>query len=614
MAYLASIGVSNATIAQPGQSTVKPSDDGRHVARAFSRHANPWWIVILLVIVVLLSLAILARVQASQPEGNAVVTSGGQIGHEGSRSIGPQLGTMKRETPALRAGPAYGPPGELFSAHQGPQCDMEQQTASFQEMLLGDEHVRVSPHVEGHHNDLHELKKSEAATLALQGEHLEEIKSLAPLPREQADAQLNQARRTVGKLVETRLDGLRRSMSQQQQELLRVMNWLVLIGVLGIGLTLIGGIIMQKNIHELKEIAFSQFSETAATTRGEPNPAAGPSGTTEAGRTAMAEDKTDVEPMRPRQVPLPTLNEQMQTIIDAASQLRDVRLKPTIPSAAWGLGLATNKGNVRSENQDYGLCFQIAGHDVLIVADGCGGVPHGQKAAYLAAVSAAVSLVRSCGIASRWHAPRVEDTAAWAIADAAHRLALEGDRLNVTDVRGGLRTTLIVVIGNEHEIGYGYIGDGGGCVVKSSGEVHRFLNPQKASEFAMNVLAASLGPMMEGRPVTGVLKRSPGDLLICGTDGIFDRVEEAFPKDVLRGCIQHNGDLQKTAELIIAELASFQDNAGYVCDDNLTLGIMGDGKSPKLSPGFWLPAGEVVVAPGEPLQQETATQLKEGEP
>ena len=546
MAYLASIGVSNATIAQPGQGTVKPLDNGQHVVRASAGRTSPWWIVILLMIVVLLlSLAVVARAQASQPTGDAGVTSGGQAGHE----------------------------------------------------------------------DSHDLKRSESVASPIQREHLEQIASLAPLSGEQADVRLHQSGLdAVGKLVETRLDGLRRSMSQQQQELLRVLNWLVLIGVLGIGLTLIGGIIMQKHIHELKGIAFSQFSETAATTRGEPNPAAGPSGTTEAGRTAMAEDKTDVEPMRPRQVPLPTLNEQMQTIIDAANQLRDVRLKPTIPSAAWGLGLATNKGNVRSENQDYGLCFQIAGHDVLIVADGCGGVPHGQKAAYLAAVSAAVSLVRSCGIASRWHAPRVEDAAAWAIADAAHRLALEGDRLNVTDVRGGLRTTLIVVIGNEHEIGYGYIGDGGGCVVKSSGEVHRFLNPQKASEFAMNVLAASLGPMMEGRPVTGVLKRSPGDLLICGTDGIFDRVEEAFPKDVLRGCIQHNGDLQKTAELIIAELASFQDNAGYVCDDNLTLGIMGDGKSPKLSPGFWLPAGEVVVAPGEPLQQETATQLKEGEP
>ena len=328
----------------------------------------------------------------------------------------------------------------------------------------------------------------------------------------------------------------------------------------------------------------------------------------------MAEGKAGIEAMRPRQVPLPTPTEQMQTIMDAAGQLREIRAKPTISSATWRLGLATNKGNVRSENQDYGLCFQIDGHDVLIVADGCGGVPHGQKAAYLAAVSAAVSLVRTYGIAPRWHAPRVEDAAAGAIADAAHRLAVEGDRLNVTDIRGGLRTTLIVVIGNEHEIGYGYIGDGGGCVVKSSGEVHRFLDPQKASDFAMNVLAASLGPMMEGRPVTGTLKRSPGDLLICGTDGVFDRVEEAFPKDVLRGCIQHDGDLQETAEIVVAELASFQDAAGYVCDDNLTLGIMGDGKAPKLAPGFWLPTGEAVVAPGESLQQETATQLKEGEP
>jgi len=226
----------------------------------------------------------------------------------------------------------------------------------------------------------------------------------------------------------------------------------------------------------------------------------------------------------------------------------------------------------------------------LIVADGCGGVPHGQTAAYVAAVSAAVSVARTYGMSQRWYTPHVKDAAAKAIVDAAHRLAVEGDKLNVTDIRGGLRTTLIVVIGNKREIGYAYIGDGGGCVVRTCGEVCRFLDPQKANDFAMNVLAASLGPKMEGEPVTGVFNRCRGDLLLVGSDGVFDRVGEEFPNDVVRGSTQYKGDLQKTAEHIVHELASFQDSAGYICDDNLTLGLMGDGTAPTLHQGPGSPA------------------------
>ena len=76
-------------------------------------------------------------------------------------------------------------------------------------------------------------------------------------------------------------------------------------------------------------------------------------------------------------------------------------------------------------------------------------------------------------------------------------------------------------------------------------------------------------------------------MLIVGSDGVFDRVDKRFPKDVIHGCFHYNGDLLNTAEHVVNELASFKDSAGYICDDNLTLGIMGNGKEPKLSQGFW---------------------------
>lgn len=304
-----------------------------------------------------------------------------------------------------------------------------------------------------------------------------------------------------------------------------------------------------------------------------------------------------IVPVRPQSQVLLEPAEKIQQIIESAEQDPSMRIKPVMPSGTWSLGLATIKGNVRSQNQDYGLCFTINGHDVLIIADGCGGLAHGQKAAYFAVLNAATSVLRAYGTASRWHTPDIHDVASKAIIAAAHKLVLEGDKLNITDIRGGLRTTLIVVIGNAREIGYSYIGDGGGCVVKASGEVNHFLAPQKASGLGLNVLAASLGPMMEGDPVSGVLNRDPGDFYIVGTDGIFDRVQDGFPKEVLRCCIQSNGDLQKTAEYMLKEFASYQDNAGYVCDDNLTLGIMADGTAPKLATGFWEPIPKAETNP-----------------
>jgi hypothetical protein len=167
-------------------------------------------------------------------------------------------------------------------------------------------------------------------------------------------------------------------------------------------------------------------------------------------------------------------------------------------------------------------------------------------------------------------------------------LAKEGKRLNLVRPGDGLRTTLIVAIGQEHDVAFSFIGDGGGCVVRTSGAVEHFLTPQKASPDQPNVLAASLGPQMEGEPVVGAIQRNPGDLILVGTDGVFDRVNDSFPKDVLRAAIQFKGDFMKTAGLIVEEMASVKDPLlGYVCDDNLSLGIMGDGSAPVLAPGFW---------------------------
>jgi hypothetical protein len=63
-----------------------------------------------------------------------------------------------------------------------------------------------------------------------------------------------------------------------------------------------------------------------------------------------------------------------------------------------------------------------------------------------------------------------------------------------------------------------------------------------------------------------------------------------------------------TAERIVKVLAAMQDDLGYICDDNLTLGIMGDGSSPILASGFWntpkVPQNEASALKAEEVSNE----------
>lgn len=615
MAYLASIGVSKATIAQPGAMIAKLAEDTNSSSRRSGSRAIQWWAIFLVIIVLLLSLASLARAEETQPAGNDVVTPGSQVDSQDDYTTAERLDAIELEISKVREVLGRAVTMDQLSASRRQIIDIEKRLTMFRASLPGElskDRERFARQIRDAQASLAELKTGMATLSATHSRQMEEMMALITSTTEKADAQTAEARHAGARLIDTEIEALRGDLAEQRKNFSRALIWFAVITVLGIGLLTTGRILMEKRIRQVEQNAISHLSETAAAYDDTPKPLPElAKGVGVAGKPT-AEKKVNVEPTRPRPRPLPTPVEQMQTIIASANRFLHIRVKPMLPSGLWKIGLATNKGNVRSENQDYGLCFKTDGHDVLIVADGCGGVPHGQRAAYLAAISAAVSVVRAYGMAPRWHTPHVKDVAARAIMDAAHRLAVEGDKLNVTDIRGGLRTTLIVVVGNKREAGYAYIGDGGGCVVKASGEVNRFLDPQKASDLAMNVLAASLGPMMEGEPVTGVMNREAGDLLIVGTDGVFDRVENTFPKDVLRGCIQYKGDLQKSTEHIVEELASFQDSAGYICDDNLTLGIMGDGTNPKLTPGFWSPIDDTKAAPNDVTSTEAAACQKEG--
>ena len=275
---------------------------------------------------------------------------------------------------------------------------------------------------------------------------------------------------------------------------------------------------------------------------------------------------------------LPSTGDKLYSMIDIINQEEHYSNKAFIPSEPWTLACSMQKGYVREKNEDYGWCFQMGDQQIAVLADGCGGIPHGQTAAYLAVVSATAYIMSEFSDRDWASCHDLQYVAEASIFEAAYQLALFGDKYNLAKIQDGLRTTLIVVIADKKDIGYAYIGDGGGYVIHKFDDITRFLKPQKAQDLGLNVLAGSLGPVTINEPISGVIERKQGypDLILVGTDGLFDRVNESFVNDVMRCCLHYQGDLLKTTQHIVNESASYQDKAGYVFDDNLTLALMGN--------------------------------------
>lgn len=256
----------------------------------------------------------------------------------------------------------------------------------------------------------------------------------------------------------------------------------------------------------------------------------------------------------------------------AEAKRRGVATLPMAATRNWGAGVASITGNVRKENQDAAIVFEVDSTAVLIVADGLGGLPHGKEAARLAVGAAALSAAEALGTSPAAPA-HPELVAEQALLDSAAALCRQARAAGRAEPRDGFRSTLIVVVGTPSTYGYCYLGDGGGVVVRQSGSIEAFLVPQKADGIA-NVVAGSLGPVLQGTPVVGKLSRRAGDSLLIGTDGVFDRVPDGFAASVVRLLSSHNGDAQAVASLVVADFASAKDGSMYVCDDNLSFAVL----------------------------------------
>ena len=277
--------------------------------------------------------------------------------------------------------------------------------------------------------------------------------------------------------------------------------------------------------------------------------------------------------------PNPGPLELLQRLFMAAQRSLVLRIQYSPPqNIPWNIGCRSITGPVRARNDDYGLAFEVNGHQIVILADGVSGEPFGGKAAFWAIQCAAWSIMKQFAEDREKSGPHSDKIAAKALHAAASGL---GRLAAACGVVHGLRTTLIIVVATPTMYGYAYIGDGKGYVLRSNAAPEQFLFPQREAEMPANLIAACLGPRTLGAPITGALSRQSGDLLVVGTDGIFSESVEwcdDYLHRLLMTAIQCDGHLQRAVDHELQQLASTKDNLGFLFDDNMTLALVGDRK------------------------------------
>lgn len=242
-------------------------------------------------------------------------------------------------------------------------------------------------------------------------------------------------------------------------------------------------------------------------------------------------------------------------------------------NAPWRIGSCCIKGNVRDNNQDYAVAFEIGDLQVGIIADGMGGLSHGKQASYIATKAATSQIIKDHAtlLSGQMDVRRLMESA---IMTASAQVQEKAAQYNIKSHQG-LRTTLIIAIGTLCEWRIGYLGDGGAVILRENESQLQLLFPHRGEQ--QNIVHSSLGPAQEGSAIISWVPRKPQDLLILSSDGVWDRVEDDFAYDVLNAAKELNGNLSQTTESILSVLANHKDEQGYLCDDNMSLVCMSDG-------------------------------------
>jgi len=276
------------------------------------------------------------------------------------------------------------------------------------------------------------------------------------------------------------------------------------------------------------------------------------------------------------------------------SVVNPLRTKPEHPlaqkvSAPWSVGCHSETGPVRATNDDCGEAFVTNGCSILILADGMGGVPQGGRAAREAVSAAAGSLRLHLDASPGQPAPprdlgQLCQKAIGVAALGIHRHSVEHG-VSAAD----LGTTLIVVVAKDDRVGYAYSGDGGILRIDPARTSKRCEQLLTAAKPSQNELPAYLSTQVIGEVHAGELQRSPGEVVLIGTDGVFDYLpHDTIGLMVLDAMFRAGGDFDAALRVVLQQFASFRDDQGYAhFSDNLSLAAVGTGGPPMIPPGFW---------------------------
>lgn len=244
------------------------------------------------------------------------------------------------------------------------------------------------------------------------------------------------------------------------------------------------------------------------------------------------------------------------------------------------VGFVTLQGNVRARNEDRGFGFVINDRALLIIADGMGGLVGGDIAADLAVNAAAARAIEIYGGAAAKNLDSAS-VAAISLGAAQRQIMRKVTAHKCRELAEGCRTTMIVVVvdSTRKRLGYAYIGDGGGCVRRAAGHVEHFVEPMK-DQPGSNAIFGSLGPELDGEIASGSLDIYPGDLVLAGTDGVFDRVAaDDLAAGITAAIAECGGNLQEAVELLVGDFVNQRDERGFLVDDNASLGVIAIPKS-----------------------------------
>ena len=254
-----------------------------------------------------------------------------------------------------------------------------------------------------------------------------------------------------------------------------------------------------------------------------------------------------------------------------------------VPTGPWEAGLALHTGPIRDHNEDYALVFQLDDVIIALLADGCGGILHGQHAAHAAVTGAATSIIRQLAWTPRLPGAELsgagsglEAVALQAVYDAAANIADQARRHSI-DPAVAMRSTLIVAFATKERLFFAHIGDGGGCVFhRDDDSITTFVSPQRI-ESQPNMLTASLGSTIQGEPQSGSVERRRGDLIWLCSDGVADRTDpKMLGHDLVQAAIAHGGDLTGVAEAFLDQFTAWRDDEGCIFDDNMSLILISD--------------------------------------